>query len=156
MLDGRYYKTAFDGLLIHGIGYTFGFFNHIFPLIPSLIPLGNQTRLACFSKNGNLIYKNDDYKWCYDCENPTVDVKNISKDASIVNIQQIDRSISINFLDTENSLFTFYLYDITGKQVAAYPISDKKQLTIAGLNAGVFGYLIVGKNEKYTGKFIIK
>jgi len=111
--------------------------------------------LACFFKNGNLIYKNDNYKWCYDCENLT-GVKNVSKDANMVNIQQIDRSILIDFFDKKNSLSKFYLYDITGKQVAVYPISDKKQLTVTGLNTGVFSYLIVGKNKMHTGKFIVK
>jgi hypothetical protein len=62
LLDGNYYQQIPD--IIKGIGNTKGFFWGMQPALPN----GDQCALLCFSRNGQLVYKNNLYKTCDDCE----------------------------------------------------------------------------------------
>jgi hypothetical protein len=158
LLDGNDYNylplenDINDNLfIIQGIGDVKGFFHNAFPVKPTN---GDQEYLLCFSKNGHLIYKNESFDE-YDSET-NISVIDLKDNWNIVQIKNTAKGILVNF-PIKNEMFSqFYLYDIIGNKIGSYSLFDHKQLEINGLNPGYYFYLAIGKNNKYSGKFIIK
>jgi len=79
LLDGNYYKTI-DGHVIQNIGATCGFFIHSSWFIQSW-----HYNLLCFSRNGKLVYRNNNFKNCYSCEEKKSVIKNSYINYKILN-----------------------------------------------------------------------
>ena len=149
LLDGNSYNYIPN--IIQGIGNVSGFFTHMLPLPTD----GSQYSLLCFSRNGQLVYKNSFYKSCDSCEKSTTGLSMFENDKNIIRVNCTKAGVIISFTDKKNSLQKFYLYDTAGKLREVSQINGRKQLCINGLDTGSYFYQVIGKKNKHTGSFIV-
>lgn len=152
LLDGNYYNYFPLGNIVQGIGNINGFFITMFELPTN----GDQFRLICFSKNGELVYKDNVYKTCNSCEKAETSLKNLDDNKNDIQILNTANGILVDLSLNDDRFYQFYLYDVTGNQIASYQIRNEKQLVINRLIDGYYCYRIVGKDTEYTGKFVIR
>ena len=153
LLDGNYYNSLpyWEGGIIQGIGSLRGFFDPIFPVKPSN---GDQYRLLCFSKNGELVYKDETFENCNSCSKKTTRINNV-QNAEIIRITNIHGGVFFNVSAKNDNPQQLCLYDVAGKKIGSYSLFNQKQITILGLCTGCYFYQLIGKNNRYAGKFII-
>jgi hypothetical protein len=153
LLDGKPYAVATfddtDNRLIHRIGFTHGFFKHIFPTPAN----GDQTRLLCLSKNGQLVYQNEQYKNCTSCD--LASSVNEINGKKRVNLIHTPEGIIFDISNGNNGTLSLCLYNMAGQQIYSRQ-KLSRQTTINNLDRGYYFYKVTDGESVYLGKYSIK
>jgi hypothetical protein len=152
LLDGKYYKRVRD--FVQGIGHLSDFYYTVYSHgpMPTCGPI--EKRISCYYRNGALLYKSPNDETCNACDLINdVPAIAVGRDKAIL-VKQSSDGVILECLEN-NEISLVYIFDIAGKQLGLYQMANRREITVNGLAPGVYFYSAIGKNKKYSDKFIV-